>query len=108
MRNIGTKSPANDSTAIPAKCGPADPPQAVYVEGPEPDAHEAEPLVSGRHRIERTPAPAAGEKPPVNAVVVVGVRRLSSDDLIAVACRPWSRRQRALGPAAGSRTTYRR
>jgi len=25
--------------------------------------HEAEPLVSGRHRIERTPA--AGEKPPV-------------------------------------------
>jgi len=42
---------------------PADPPQAVYVEGPEPDVHEAEPLVSGRHRIERTPA--AGEKPPV-------------------------------------------
>lgn len=42
---------------------PEQPPQAVYVEGPEPDILDEEPFASGRHRIERTPD-GDDEKPP--------------------------------------------
>ncbi len=41
---------------------PEDPPQVVYVEAPAPDMLEAEPFVSGRHRLQRLPD--AAEKPP--------------------------------------------
>jgi hypothetical protein len=34
---------------------PHERPKAVYVDPPAPDALEAEPLKSGRHRIERMP-----------------------------------------------------
>ena len=55
---------------------PQAPPKAVYVEPPAADVLDAEPFVSGRHRIERTPAHrrhAARD----HAVVVVRTRRLS-------------------------------
>ena len=42
---------------------PEDPPKVVYVEPAEDDVLEEEPFVSGRHRIERTPA-GDDEKPP--------------------------------------------
>jgi hypothetical protein len=38
-------------------------PKAVYVDPPKPDALEAEPLKSGRHRIERMPE-GQDDKPP--------------------------------------------
>jgi hypothetical protein len=42
---------------------PDDPPKAVYVDPPAADVLEAEPLKSGRHRIERMPE-GEDDKPP--------------------------------------------
>ena len=45
---------------------PDAPAKAVYVEPPAPDALDAEPFVSGRHRLERTPG--TGETPPATTL----------------------------------------
>jgi hypothetical protein len=45
---------------------PAAPAKAVYVEPPAPDALDAEPFASGRHRLERTPD--AGEALPTTTL----------------------------------------
>ncbi len=42
---------------------PQAPAKAVYVEPPAPDVLDAEPFVSGRHRIERTPGTGDGKPP---------------------------------------------
>ena len=50
-----------------------DPPKAAYVEAPDADVLDEEPLASGRHRIERTPE---GDDDKRHAVVVDRGRRL--------------------------------
>jgi hypothetical protein len=42
---------------------PNAPPRAVYVEPPAPDVLDAEPFVSGRHRLERLPGGDDGKLP---------------------------------------------